>query len=118
MLSKQKVKARECGGSQEVAVFFIDVLLGCVIASVAYGTKLPAYKILFSILLATILPFIGSYVVFHSWNLWLSFVPVIVGAFVHVVWDHLAEKKERIKTLEKENRRLNQEVARTQSRSN
>lgn len=95
---------------QEVGVFLIDVILGCLIAGVAYGTKSPRLILAVSILLAITLPFLGSYLVFHSWNLWLSFVPVILGAIAHIAWDHFHERRKKFGVLEQENKKLKKEL--------
>jgi CHASE2 domain-containing sensor protein len=95
---------------QKIADFFVDILLGSFLAVVGYVIASNWLRIAASVLLGLTLPFIGSYLVFHSWNLWLSFVPVILGALVHIGWDIASErgqeKNEEIEELKKELKEL------------
>ena len=78
---------------QEVAVFFIDVLLGCLIASLAYQSKHPIRAVAIGVGLAIILPFVGSYLVFHSWNLLVQ-LRSCHSRRRHTHWNRSLERKE------------------------
>ncbi len=82
---------------QKIAVFFVDVLLGCLLATVAFHSKNRKWATALVIALAVLLPFVGSYLVFRSWNLWLGFLPVILGALLHIHLDYIHELKEKAK---------------------
>jgi CHASE2 domain-containing sensor protein len=88
---------------KEVFAFAFDLVVGVAIVSIWFRWKgWPA--IWSSIGIAIVLPIVCSYLLFSSWNFFLSFVPVAIGAMAHVAVDavvDLPKKEKKIECLKK-----------------
>lgn len=81
----------------EWVMFLSDICCGIIFTAFALMLSTP-----YLVALALVAPLLGmifSFYTFHAWSMWFTFIPVIVGIYLHLIYDHLREHAKLLREL-------------------
>ena len=70
--------------------FIVDLLIGALIVYISYRFP-PMLALALTLLALPVMTVIGSFVAFATLAKWINFVPVVLGMFIHQLYDYGAE---------------------------